>query len=111
LAQSQSRLLFREAPALRVWSATWSLTTPRFIDLFVAGAAENGYACAPPAGLDPRCRPHPIGAFLRAVRLTGAWQSVVRKVYVGAHGWAGAHQGDTKVFQKELARTIPHGFV
>ena len=66
---------------------TWSLTTPRFRDMFLAGAAENGYACAPPAGLDPRCRPHPIGTFLQAVRLTGAWKTVARKIYVGAHGW------------------------
>lgn len=56
----------------------------------VAGAAENGTTCAPPPGLDPRCRPHPTAAFLEAVRLTGARQTVARKVYVGAHGWEGS---------------------
>ena len=70
--------------------STWSLTTPHFRELFVAGAAETGYACAPPAGLEPRSRPHPIGAFLQAVRLTGAWRKVDRKIYVGAHGWEGS---------------------
>jgi pimeloyl-ACP methyl ester carboxylesterase len=70
--------------------STWSLTTPRFRELFLAGVAENGYACAPPVGLDPRCRPHPIGAFLQAVRLTGAWKRVARKIYVGAYGWEGS---------------------
>jgi pimeloyl-ACP methyl ester carboxylesterase len=70
--------------------STWSLTTPRFREMFLAGAADNGYACAPPAGLDPRCRPHPIGAFLQAARLTGAWKAVARKIYVGAHGWEGS---------------------
>ena len=70
--------------------STWSLTTPRFRDLFLAGAAGNGYACTPPAGMDARCRPHPMGAFLQAVRLTGAWQRVARKIYVGAHGWEGS---------------------
>jgi pimeloyl-ACP methyl ester carboxylesterase len=70
--------------------STWSLTTPHFRELFVAGAAENGYACAPPPGLDPRSRPHPMGAFLQAVRLTGVWKRVERKIYVGAHGWAGS---------------------
>jgi len=70
--------------------STWSLTTPRFREMFLAGAAENGHACTPPAGMDPRCRPHPIGAFLQAVRLTGAWKKVGRKIYVGAHGWAGS---------------------
>ena len=69
---------------------TWSLTSPRFRDMFLAGVAENGYACAPPAGIDPRCRPHPIGAFLQAARLTGAWKTVARKIYVGAHGWEGS---------------------
>jgi len=68
----------------------WSLTSPRFREMFLAGAAENGCLCAPPAGIDARCRPHPIGAFLQAVRLTGAWQQVARKVYVGAHGWEGS---------------------
>lgn len=70
--------------------STWSLTTARFRDMFVAGAAGNGCICAPPAGLDPRCRPHPIGAFLQAARLTGAWKSVAGKYYVGAHGWDGS---------------------
>jgi len=70
--------------------STWSLTTPRFREMFLAGAAENGCVCAPPAGMDARCRPHPMGAFLQAVRLTGAWQRVPRKIYVGAHGWAGS---------------------
>jgi pimeloyl-ACP methyl ester carboxylesterase len=69
---------------------TWSLTSQRFRDMFVAGAANDGCLCAPPAGLDPRCRPHPIGAFLQGAQLTGAWKSVARKVYVGAHGWEGS---------------------
>lgn len=69
---------------------TWSLTTARFRDMFIAGAAENGTACAPPAGMDSRCRPHPMAAFLQAVRLTGAWKSAARKIYVGAHGWDGS---------------------
>jgi len=70
--------------------STWALTTPRFREMFLAGTAESGYLCAPPEGIDPRCRPHPIGAFLQAVRLTGAWQRVARKFYVGAHGWTGS---------------------
>lgn len=70
--------------------STWSLTTPRFREMFLAGAAGDGLTTAPPAGMDPRCRPHPMGAFLQAVRLTGAWQQVARKFYVGAHGWTGS---------------------
>jgi hypothetical protein len=40
--------------------------------------------------MDSRCRPHPIGAFLQAVRLTGAWKKVARKIYVVTHGWTGS---------------------
>jgi hypothetical protein len=83
-------LVYLDAYVPEDGDSTWSLTTQRFRNLFVAGAADNGCVCAPPAGLDPRCRPHPIGAFLQAVRLTGAWTSVARKFYVGAHGWEGS---------------------
>jgi hypothetical protein len=31
-----------------------------------------------------------MGAFLQAVRLTGAWRRVARKFYVGALGWEGS---------------------
>jgi hypothetical protein len=31
-----------------------------------------------------------MGAFLQAVRLTGAWRKVARKTYIGAHGWSGS---------------------
>lgn len=68
----------------------WSLTTPRFRDVFIAGAAADGLNCAPPAHLDPRCRPHPIGTFLQSIKLTGRWREVPRKTYVGAFGWDGS---------------------
>ncbi|MDF0753024.1 alpha/beta hydrolase, partial [Marinobacter sp. 71-i] len=45
--------------------SVWSLTTPRFRDMFVAGAKGDGLNCAPPPNLDPRCRPHPMAAFLQ----------------------------------------------
>jgi len=83
-------LVFLDAYVPRSGDSTWSLTTPRFREMFLSGAAPNGYECVPPPGLDPRCRPHPIGAFLQAARLTGAWETVARKVYVGARGWDGS---------------------
>lgn len=70
--------------------SVWSLTTPRFRDMFVAGAAADGLNCAPPPSLDPRCRPHPIGTFLQSITLTGRWRDVPRKTFVGAHGWEGS---------------------
>lgn len=65
----------------------WSLTTQRFRDVFVAGARADGRACAPPPGMDPRCRPHPMGTFLQSIRLGGRWREVPRNAYVGAFGW------------------------
>ncbi|MFD9901052.1 alpha/beta fold hydrolase [Mesorhizobium sp. NPDC059025] len=70
--------------------SVWSLTTPRFRDMFVTGARVDGLNCMPPPNLDPRCRPHPLAAFLQAITLGGRWREVPRKVYVGAHGWEGS---------------------
>jgi pimeloyl-ACP methyl ester carboxylesterase len=70
--------------------SVWSLTTPRFRDVFVAGAKADGLTCAPPPNLDPRCRPHPIGTFLQSVNLSGRWREVPRKTFIGASGWDGS---------------------
>jgi pimeloyl-ACP methyl ester carboxylesterase len=70
--------------------SVWSLTTPRFRDVFVAGAKADGLTCAPPPNLDPRCRPHPIGTFLQAINLSGRWREVPRKIFIGAFGWEGS---------------------
>lgn len=70
--------------------SVWSLTTPRFRDLFVAGAEADGLNCAPPPHLDPRCRPHPVGTFLQAINLSGRWRDVPRKIFIGAQGWEGS---------------------
>lgn len=70
--------------------SVWSLTTPRFRDMFIAGAKADGLNCMPPPNMDPRCRPHPMGTFLQAISLGGRWHDVPRKTYVGAHGWQGS---------------------
>ena len=70
--------------------SVWSLTTPRFRDLFVAGAKADGLTCAPPPNLDPRCRPHPMGTFLQSINLSGRWREAPRKTYIGAFGWEGS---------------------
>lgn len=70
--------------------SVWSLTTPRFREVFIAGAKADGLTCAPPTHLDPRCRPHPIGTFLQAINLSGRWREVPRKTYIGAFGWEGS---------------------
>lgn len=68
----------------------WSLTTPHFRDLIVAGAQADGLTSAPPPNSDPRFRPHPIGSFLQAIKLSGRWREVPRKIHIGASGWEGS---------------------
>lgn len=70
--------------------SVWSLTTQAFRELFVAGAREDGLNCAPPPGSDARCRPHPMGAFLQSIKLSGRWREVPSKTFVGAFGWSGS---------------------
>ncbi len=59
---------------------TWSLTSERFRDVFATGAASDGLTVAPPSGLDPRCKPHPIAAFHQMIRLAGAYQADPRSL-------------------------------
>jgi pimeloyl-ACP methyl ester carboxylesterase len=70
--------------------SVWSLTTPRFREMFINGAKIDGLNCAPSTNMDPRCRPHPIGTFLQSIDLSGRWREVPRKTFVGAHGWDGS---------------------
>jgi pimeloyl-ACP methyl ester carboxylesterase len=83
-------LVYADAYVPQTGQSVWSLTSPRFREAFITGAMADGLTCAPPANLDPRCRPHPIGTFLQAIELSGRWRQVSRKIYVGAHGWEGS---------------------
>jgi pimeloyl-ACP methyl ester carboxylesterase len=83
-------LVYVDAYVPESGDSVWSLTTPRFRDLFIAGARADGLTCAPPPNLDPRCRPHPMGTFLQSINLSGRWREVPRKIYVGAFGWEGS---------------------
>jgi pimeloyl-ACP methyl ester carboxylesterase len=83
-------LVYVDAYVPESGDSVWSLTTPRFRDLFVEGAKTDGLNCAPPPNLDSRCRPHPIGTFLQSITLSGRWHEVPRKIFVGAHGWEGS---------------------
>ncbi|MBS0246868.1 MAG: alpha/beta hydrolase [Proteobacteria bacterium] len=83
-------LVYVDAYVPESGDSVWSLTTPRFREMFVAGTKADGLNCAPAAGMDPRCRPHPMGTFLQAIDLSGRWRAVPRKTYVGAFGWDGS---------------------
>jgi pimeloyl-ACP methyl ester carboxylesterase len=53
-AASQIRaLVYVDAYVPDSGDSVWSLTTPRFRDVFVAGAKADGLTCASPPNLDP----------------------------------------------------------
>jgi len=83
-------LVYSDAYVPESGDSVWSLTSSRFRDAFIAGAAADGLTCAPPPNLDPRCRPHPMGTFLQAIELDGRWRNVSRKIFVAAQGWEGS---------------------
>ncbi|WP_263772104.1 alpha/beta fold hydrolase [Propionivibrio soli] len=83
-------LVYSDAYVPESGDSVWSLTSPRFRDMFILGAAADGLTCAPPPNLDSRCRAHPMGTFLQAIKLSGSWREVPRKAFVGAHGWEGS---------------------
>lgn len=90
-APSRSRgLVYVDAYVPDSGDSVWSLTTPRFREMFIDGAQGDGLNCVPSPNMDPRCRPHPMGTFLQSIHLSGRWRDVPRKTYVGAHGWDGS---------------------
>ena len=93
-ADAESRrvrgLVYVDAYVPQAGDSCWSLTSPRFRDIFIAGARSDGINCLPPKEMDPRCRPQPMATFLQAIDLTGRWLDVPQKTYVGAHGWEGS---------------------
>ena len=83
-------LVFVDAYVPDDGDSVWSLTSQRYRDVFIGGAAADGLSCAPPSHLDARCRPHPLATFVQAIQVTGAWRDVGTKVHVAATGWEGS---------------------
>ncbi|MCW5693321.1 MAG: alpha/beta hydrolase [Pseudolabrys sp.] len=88
--ESIRALVYVDAYVPETGDSVWSLTTPQFRELFVAGCKADGRNCAPPASMDPRARPQPMATFLQAIKLSGRWREVPRKTYIGAFGWQGS---------------------
>ena len=110
-------LVYSDAYVPASGDTVWSLTSPRFREAFIAGATADGLSCAPPPGLDARCRPHPMASFLQAIQLTGRWREVPRKVFIGALGWDGSpfreqherlgNDADWRTFAFDCGHNIP----
>jgi pimeloyl-ACP methyl ester carboxylesterase len=97
-----AHLVFIDAYVPADGDSCWSLTTPAFRDMFVAGAAADGRTVAPPAGMDPRARPHPLPAYLQAVRLADpTYQRVSARTLIHSAGWSGTPF--TEQYQRLLA--------
>jgi pimeloyl-ACP methyl ester carboxylesterase len=82
-----SRLVYLDAYVPRDGESCWLSTTERYRQAFIAGAASTGYAVLPPAGGDPRRRPHPLASFTQTIRLTGAVDHVPRREFIYCSGW------------------------
>jgi pimeloyl-ACP methyl ester carboxylesterase len=65
----------------------WDLANAHFRQLIIENARHDGLTVEPPAGRDPRRRPHPIGSFLQALRLTRA-EKLMPRLFVYATGWS-----------------------
>lgn len=65
----------------------WDLANEHFRQLIIEHARHDGLTVEPPAGRDPRRKPHPIGSFLQALHLTRAEKPMPR-LFVYATGWS-----------------------
>ncbi|MEU5116191.1 alpha/beta hydrolase family protein [Streptomyces longwoodensis] len=81
------RLVHLDAYVPRDGDSCWSSTTGAYRQAFLAGAASTGYSVLPPAGGDPRRRPHPLASFVQTARLTGAVDEVPQREFVYCSGW------------------------
>ena len=84
------RIVFIDAYVPDDGDSCFSLAGPTFQRLFLDGARGDGWAVAPPAGLDARATSHPIATFLQAISLSGRQNDVARHDYVYLSGWSGS---------------------
>jgi pimeloyl-ACP methyl ester carboxylesterase len=65
----------------------WDLAGEYFRQLIIERVRHDGLTVEPPEGRDARRRPHPIGSFLQALRLTRPEKQMPR-LFVYASGWS-----------------------
>ncbi len=73
-------LVFLDALVPNEGDSVWNTWPAAVRDMFIAASAD-GLVTAPPPGVDPRARAHPLATFLQPVHFTGAPYDVARKVY------------------------------
>jgi len=80
-------LIYLDAFAPEHGQAWWDLAGDDYRRLVIAQAAHDGLTVMPRDGVDPRCRPHPLGTFVQSLRLTRPAPELFR-VFVYASGWS-----------------------
>jgi pimeloyl-ACP methyl ester carboxylesterase len=80
-------LIYLDAFAPEHGQAWWDLAGDDYRRLVIAQAAHDGLTVMPRDGVDPRCRPHPLGTFVQSLRLTRPAPELHR-VFVYASGWS-----------------------
>ena len=88
MAERISALVYVDAVVPEDGDSWWRLMNDYFRTIAIEGADSDGFGVRPPAGMDPRCRPHPLASFLQTIRLTGRWKDVPEKLFVYATGWS-----------------------
>jgi pimeloyl-ACP methyl ester carboxylesterase len=79
-------LVYLDAFVAEDGQSWWDLAGDHFRSIAIQRSRHDGLTVLPPEGRDARCRPHPIGSFLQAMRQTRAAPQVPR-VFVYATGW------------------------
>jgi pimeloyl-ACP methyl ester carboxylesterase len=68
--------------------SAWTLTSDAERDRILSGVRADGFSFPPQPFFDPRATSHPVASFLQGIRLTGKLDSISRREYVYAAGWA-----------------------
>jgi pimeloyl-ACP methyl ester carboxylesterase len=64
----------------------FELTSDVFRQMFLEGAAKDGFSVPPPPGRDPRRTPHPLAAFLQQLHIANT-PPAIRRGYIYLSGW------------------------
>ncbi|UFZ04560.1 alpha/beta hydrolase [Bradyrhizobium ontarionense] len=80
-------LIYLDAFAPEHGQAWWDLAGDDYRRLAIAQAGHDGLTVMPRDGVDPRCRPHPLGTFVQRLRLTRPAAALPR-VFLYATGWS-----------------------
>lgn len=103
LAERISALVYIDALVPEDGDSWWRLMNDYFRTIAIEGADGDGFGVSPPAGMDVRCRPHPLASFLQTIHLTGRWKEVREKLFVYATGWSDSPFPPTVARLRKLA--------